>query len=243
MLTVKDLHAYHGQVEAVRGVSLSVAEGEFAVVIGPNGAGKSSLLAALAGLLPSRTGRVRFLGRELPPGRPDLAVAQGMALVTEEREIFAPMSVEENLLLGAYLRGGRGPSVRADLARVYTLFPDLAARRRTPAGTLSGGQQQMLAIGRALMARPRLLLLDEPSLGLAPLVVAEIFAIIQDLRAGGLTVILVEQNAKLALSFADRAYVLEGGRVVLSGTGPGLLGDERVRQAYLGVGEAAPAGA
>lgn len=242
-MTVGDLHAYHGPVEAVRGVTLSVAEGEFAVVIGPNGAGKSTLLAALAGLLPSRTGRVHLLGRELPPGRPDLAVARGMALVTEEREIFTPLSVEENLLLGAYLRGGRGPSVRADLARVYALFPDLAARRRMPAGNLSGGQQQMLVIGRALMARPRLLLLDEPSLGLAPLVVAEIFATIQNLRAEGLTVVLVEQNAKLALSFADRAYVLEGGRVVLSGTGPGLLGDERVRHAYLGVGAAAPAGA
>ena len=238
LLVLEDLHAYYGPVEAVRGVNLAVTGGEFIAIVGANGAGKSTLLNAVAGLLGSRTGKISFLGRELPPGRPELAVKRGLTMVAEEREIFGPLTVEENLLLGAYVRGGRGPAVRSDLERVYALFPILVEKKHISAWTLSGGQQQMLAIARALMARPKLLLLDEPSLGLAPLVVREIFATIQSLRAEGLTVVLVEQNARLALSLADRAYVLENGQFVLTGTGAELLKDEGVRRAYLG-GESA----
>ncbi len=234
MLVVEDLHVFYGLVEAVRGVSLTVGDGEFVAIIGANGAGKSTLLNAIAGLLAGCTGRICLAGRDLPAGRPELAVRNGLALVAEEREVFAPLTVEENLLLGAYIHGGRGRAVMDDLDLVYGLFPILAERRRASAWTLSGGQQQMLVIARALMSRPRLLLLDEPSLGLAPLVVREIFATVQSLRAKGLTVVLVEQNASLALALADRGYVLENGRIVLCGTGEDLLGEEKVRLAYLG---------
>ena len=234
MLEIDDLTVNYGPVKAVRGVNMHVGAGEFVTVVGANGAGKSTLLGAVAGLLGSRSGRIAFAGQTLPPGRPEIAVGRGLALVAEEREVFAPLTVEENLILGAFVHGGRGARVQADLSSVYGLFPILAERRRAAAGTLSGGQQQMLAIGRAIMARPKLLLLDEPSLGLAPLVIREIFATIQDLREQGLTVVLVEQNARLALSMADRGYVMEAGVVVLMGTGAELLADERVRRAYLG---------
>lgn len=234
MLRIENLRACYGPVEALHGISLEVSEGEFAAIVGANGAGKSTLLMAVAGLLSERTGRVVFGGRELPPGRPDLATARGLALVAEAREIFGPLTVEDNLLLGAYTRGGGGAAVRAEMEHVFKLFPVLAERRRAQASTLSGGQQQMLAIARALMSRPRMLLMDEPSLGLAPLVVREIFATIADLRQKGLTVLLVEQNAHLALSLADRGYVLANGAVALAGTGGELLRDEGMRRAYLG---------
>lgn len=236
MLIVEDLHVFYHAIEAVAGVGFQIAQGELVAIIGPNGAGKSTLLSAMAGLLPDVRGRISFEGRELTPGRSDRTVRRGMVMMAEEREVFAPLSVEENLLLGAYAIGGRGKRVRSGMEKVYTLFPMLKQKRHTAAGSLSGGQQQMMVIGRALMSEPKLLLLDEPSLGLAPLVVREIFDTIANLRSAGLTVLLVEQNAHLALSVADRGYVMEDGRFSLAGTSLELSADERIRQVYLGVG-------
>ena len=231
MLRVTDLRAGYGAAAVLQGVSLQVEKGESVALLGPNGAGKSTLLAALTGTIARRTGQILFDGRDII-GEPSHAiVAQGVALVPEGRLVFAPFNVEDNLRLGAVrLRG----ELEERFRYVYGLFPRLAERRRQAGGTLSGGEQQMLAIARALMSRPRLLLLDEPSLGLAPLVVRGIFTTIRELHEQGVTILLVEQNANLALQFADRGYVLEAGRITITGKASDLATDDRVRQAYLG---------
>ncbi|KQR22972.1 ABC transporter ATP-binding protein [Deinococcus sp. Leaf326] len=228
LLRVDDLHVSYGRVEAVRGVSLNVGAGQIVSVIGANGAGKSTLLAAVMGALPSK-GTVEYGGRALRYVALESRVAAGMTLVPERRELFGSMTVEDNLRLGAYTRRGVG-----DLEGVYTRFPRLRERRTQHAGTLSGGEQQMLAIGRALMARPRLLLLDEPSLGLAPLIVREILRIVAELRASGVTVLIVEQNARAALAISDYGYVLEGGQVSAEGPARQLADDPAVVASYLG---------
>lgn len=235
LLQVEHLAASYGRVQAVRDVTLHVDEDEVVAIIGPNGAGKSSLLNAIAGLLPSR-GVMTFAGTPLVGRAAEDTVRLGLSLVPERRQLFASMSVEDNLLLGAYHRFGRahGPAVQQDMEAAYALFPLLRERRRHPAGTLSGGMQQMLAIGRGLMARPRLLLMDEPLLGLAPLVINEILRVLADLRLRGQALLIVEQNAKAALGIADRAYVMEGGRIALQGASAALAGDPNVRAAYLG---------
>ena len=232
LLQVDDLHVAYGRVEAVRGVSLSVQASEITTVIGPNGAGKTTLLAALMGLLPSR-GRVLYQGEDVARLDVEARVARGLCLVPEQRELFASMSVAENLLLGGHLhRNDRGAAARLD--EVYARFPRLRERRRQRAGTLSGGERQMLALGRALMTRPRLLMLDEPSLGLDPLIVRQIFQIIRGLRETGVAILLVEQNARAALETADAAFVLETGEIGMHGPATTLLHDPRVAAIYLG---------
>ncbi len=233
LLSVEDLHVSYGKVEAVTGVSLDMQAGQIVTVIGPNGAGKTTLLAALMGLLPSR-GRTRYEQDDLSMLSTEERVQRGMCLVPERRELFSDMTVADNLILGAYTRWRDRGAVYADLDEVYRRFPKLAERRSQLAGTLSGGEQQMLALGRALMAKPRLLLLDEPSLGLAPLIVREIFRIVVGLRELGVSILLVEQNARAALETADFGYVLETGSVVLSGPAAGLAHDPRVIASYLG---------
>jgi branched-chain amino acid transport system ATP-binding protein len=233
LLDATDIHVAYGRVEAVRGVSLRLQAGQIVTVIGPNGAGKTTLLAALAGLLPSR-GRIAYDGHDLAGRDVEDRVEAGLCLVPESRELFADMSVEDNLLLGGWRLRRDRPAIAAGFADVYARFPRLAERRRQQAGTLSGGERQMLALGRALMARPRLLLLDEPSLGLAPLIVREIFRIIAGLRNTGVAILLVEQNARAALEGADFGYVLETGEVTLSGPATDLLHDPRVAATYLG---------
>jgi branched-chain amino acid transport system ATP-binding protein len=235
MLSVRELVAGYGPVIALAGIDLDVAAGEIVCVIGPNGAGKTTLMKSIAGLLRPRSGDVTLEGKRLARGA-DSRVKSGIALVPEGRRLFAPLSVRDNLELGAYVRLTRGEraAVEADLQRVYEIFPRLKERAGQAAGLLSGGEQQMVAIGRALMARPRLLLLDEPSMGLAPLVVLEIFAVIRRLHAEGTTVLLAEQNASMALSVSQRAYVIEAGRVVKSGTAASLESDPAVKEAYLG---------
>jgi len=231
MLEVRDVAVTYGRIRALRGVSLRVEPGEIVALIGPNGAGKSTLLAAIAGLVRPEAGQIAFLGARID-GRPAEETARaGLALVPEGRSTLRHMTVRENLLLGAYTRRG-GDAVAADLEAMLARFPALRPRLGQKAGTLSGGEQQMLVIARALMGRPRLLLLDEPSLGLAPLVTAAIFETIGELAREGVTILLVEQNARQALALARRAYVLELGRIVLEGAG--LLDNERVREAYLG---------
>jgi branched-chain amino acid transport system ATP-binding protein len=233
LLAVEGLDGHYGRVAALRAVSLTVAAGELVALVGGNGAGKTTLLRTVSGVRPASAGRIAFDGRDITRLTPARRVAQGIVQVPEGRQVFAPLSVEDNLLLGTY---ARGRAERADgLDRAYHLVPALKQRRSAPAGALSGGQQQMLAIARGLMARPRLLLLDEPSMGLAPLLIAEIFAAIQALKRAGTTILLVEQNAAQALKVADRAYVLETGRVVLSGTGAELAANEQVKAAYLGM--------
>jgi branched-chain amino acid transport system ATP-binding protein len=242
VLDVQDLHAAYGKVEALHGIHLRAAAGEIVTVIGPNGAGKSTLLNALAGILPqagSARGPIRFLGHEIQRMPVEKRVALGLSLVPEKRELFGSMSVQDNLLLGSYRRYKLGEPNPADqLQPVYELFPRLQERRAQLAATLSGGERQMLAIGRALMARPRLLMLDEPSLGLAPLIVKEIFHIIRRLRDTGVTILLVEQNARAALQVADRAYVLETGEVMLEGAADQLARDPKVVETYLGLARA-----
>jgi branched-chain amino acid transport system ATP-binding protein len=233
LLDASDLHVAYGRVEAVRGVSLAVQPGQIVTVIGPNGAGKTTLLAALMGLLPS-TGVAHYQGADLAQMDVEDRVAAGLCLVPEKRELFAEMSVADNLLLGGWLSRRDRAGTRAEFDRVYSLFPRLAERRSQRAGTLSGGERQMLALGRALMSRPRLLLLDEPSLGLAPLIVREIFRIITGLRDSGVSVLLVEQNARAALEAADYGYVLETGSVVAHGPAAGLLHDPVLIETYLG---------
>ncbi len=235
MLQIRNLHAYYGKIEALGGVSCHVNQGEIVALIGANGAGKTTLLNAICGLVQAK-GKITFNGENLLGLSPEGIVARGISQVPEGRQIFAPLTVAENLALGAYLRQRRSqrPEISADLDNVYALFPRLAERRQQTAGTLSGGEQQMLAIGRALMARPRLLLLDEPSLGLAPVVVESIMATIVSLRQQGVTILMVEQNARTALSIADRGYVLETGRILLSGPARQLLHDRQVTRAYLG---------
>ena len=225
LLSVTDLHVSYGKMEAVSGVSLAMQTGQIVTVIGPNGAGKTTLLAALMGLLPSK-GESRYVGQE--------RVRRGICLVPERRELFTEMTVADNLVLGAYTRWRDRQAVQRDLQHVYTRFPRLSERRSQLAGTLSGGERQMLALGRALMAKPRLLLLDEPSLGLAPLIVREIFRIVMGLRELGVSILLVEQNARAALETADYGYVLETGCIVHSGPAPSLIHDPRVIASYLG---------
>ncbi len=235
MLTIRNLSAYYGSVRALSGVTCHVREGEIVALIGANGAGKTTLLNAVCGLV-RQEGEIRFLGRPIGGLAPEEIVGLGVSQVPEGRQLFAPMTVAENLELGAYRRSRRQfrGAIRDDLERVYKLFPRLKERLGQRAGTLSGGEQQMLAMGRAMMARPRLLLLDEPSLGLAPLVVEDIMATLSGLRAEGMTILLVEQNARAALKVADRAYVLETGRIILSGSAADLLQDRQVTRAYLG---------
>ncbi len=234
LLVVEGLRAAYGRIEVLHGIDLTVNAGEIVALIGANGAGKSTALATISGLLAPRGGRVTFEGRDIT-GRPaeDL-VRLGLSHVPERRQLFGALTVEDNLLLGAYARRGDRVGQRAALARVYELFPILQERRRQRAGTLSGGQGQMLALGRGLMARPSLLLLDEPSVGLAPLVAREIFAAVAALRERGTTVLIVEQNARAALRLADRGYVLETGRVVLAGPAAELMADPTVQGVYLG---------
>ena len=217
MLKVEDINVYYGSIHAVRGVSFEVNEGEIVTLIGANGAGKSTSLNTVSGLLPARSGKIEFLGRDLHGISPHKIVGLGLTQVPEGRRVFSQMTVEENLDMGAYTRPTG--EVKDSMADVYDRFPRLKERRRQLAGTLSGGEQQMLAMGRALMSRPKLLMLDEPSMGLAPILVDQIFEIIKELHASGVTVLLVEQNARMALSIADRANVLETGKIALSGTG------------------------
>ena len=239
LLEVRDLVVGYGKVQALHGVSLDVDAGSIVSVIGPNGAGKTTLLGALMGLLPG-TGKVHYAGRDLARVPVEARVAAGLTLVPERRELFGELSVEDNLRLGAFhrVRGGeRGADM--DLGDVYARFPRLLERRSQLAATLSGGERQMLAIGRALMAKPKLLMLDEPSLGLAPRIVRDILHIVADLRATGVAILLVEQNARAALQIADRGYVLETGEVVLSGPAAELSGNPRVAESYLGFGSPA----
>ncbi|WP_448190030.1 ABC transporter ATP-binding protein [Azospirillum sp. sgz301742] len=233
MMEIQGLSAHYGRIEALHGIDITIDEGELVALVGANGAGKTTLLRVLSGVHPASSGTVRFEGRDITGMAPERRVDLGILQVPEGRQVFAPLTVEDNLRLGAYRR--HGPDVEADIHRSFEMFPILAQRRRLPAGTLSGGQQQMLAMARALMAHPRLLLLDEPSMGLAPILVAEIFAAVEALKAKGTTIFLVEQNAHAALAIADRGYVLETGRVVLADTGTALLHDERVKEAYLGL--------
>ena len=232
ILKVSDINVYYGAIHAIKGVSFEVNAGEIVTLIGANGAGKSTTLQTVSGLLHSRTGSIEFLGENLSGVPAHKIVAKGLAQVPEGRRVFLQMTVEENLEMGAYTRSGGG--IDADMEKVYNYFPRLMERRRQIAGTLSGGEQQMLAMGRALMSRPKLLMLDEPSMGLAPILVEQIFEIIRTLHKAGTTILLVEQNAQAALSVADRGYVLETGKIVTSGTGAELLASPEIKRAYLG---------
>ena len=236
MLRLEAVSAYYGRIQALRDVSLEVAEGEIVAVIGPNGAGKTTLMNAISGMVPARGGTISFAGQPITNLGPEKIVRAGINQVPERRQVFASMSVMDNLILGAYHRYGRGSkkAIEQDLEFVFEIFPRLQDRVRQTAGTLSGGEQQMLAVGRAWMSKPKLLLMDEPSLGLAPLLVKEIFRVSAELRDHGMTILLVEQNARAALDLADRAYVMESGQVVLEGAADELTCDERVQTAYLG---------
>lgn len=235
LLELSALRAGYGRAEVLHDIDLTVGEGELVTVIGANGAGKSTLLKAIVGLVPIRSGTIAYRGARVPSPRPERLVRSGLALVPEGRLLFGPMTVRENLELGAYAAGRERRAVtQRALARVNALFPVLEERAAQAAETLSGGEQQMLAVGRALMCEPRLLLLDEPSLGLAPLVIAEIFSALDELRAQGVTILLVEQDARLALRHADRGSVMRTGRIVLQGSAADLLADESVRTIYLG---------
>lgn len=233
LLEVRELNVAYGGIRAVKGLSMTLRAGELVSLIGANGAGKSTTLKAICGLLPPASGDILYQGRPLAGQGPWDLVAQGLVMVPEGRGIFTRMSIDENLRMGAYLRRD-ADAVEADIESVYQRFPRLKERQRQLAGTLSGGEQQMLAMGRALLARPRLLLLDEPSMGLAPIMVDAIFEVVRDVHRQGVTVLLVEQNAHRALEMADRAYVLESGEMALSGPASDLLGDPRVQAAYLG---------
>jgi branched-chain amino acid transport system ATP-binding protein len=233
LLELDQVCVNYGAVKAVRDVSLYVEHGEVVTLIGANGAGKSTILRAVSGLARIATGTLHFSGTDIAKTRPDAIVRAGLAHCPEGRQVLARQSIEDNLLLGAYIRTDKDGIAR-DLEKSYTMFPRLRERRRQPAGTLSGGEQQMLAIARALMSSPRMLLLDEPSLGLAPLVVEEIFAILDSLSAQGMTILLVEQNARLALAHSHRGYVLESGQIAATGEARALLDDDRVLAAYLG---------
>ena len=232
MLELQDLHVSYGGIRALKGVSIQVNEGEIVSLIGANGAGKSTTLRAISGLERAQSGKILYNGEDITGKPSKYMVQQGLILVPEGRLIFPDMTVLENLKIGAYLRSDR--DVEADIQRMYALFPRLKERAWQMAGTLSGGEQQMLAVGRALMSKPKLLMMDEPSLGLAPLVVKDIFSIIRTIRDSGVTVLLIEQNANAALKIADRGYVLETGRITLEGSGRELLSDPAVRSAYLG---------
>ena len=233
MLEVKDLQVYYGVIQALKGISFEVNQGEVIALIGANGAGKTTTLQTLTGIIPAKSGSISFEGRDITKVPAHKIVEMGMAHVPEGRRVFAEMSVYENLLMGAYTRKDKN-EISQSLANVYMRFPRLEERKNQRAGTLSGGEQQMLAMGRALMSKPRIILMDEPSMGLSPIFVNEIFDIIKEVSEGGTTVLLVEQNAKKALSIADRAYVLETGNITLSGKAEDLLNDESVQKAYLG---------
>lgn len=235
MLEIRDLEVNYGMIAAIKGVSFDVNEGEVIALIGANGAGKTTILHTITGLLKAKAGSIMFEGHELTKTPAHKIVELGMAHVPEGRRIFSHLTVLENLKLGAYTRKDKG-GVAADLRKVYDRFPRLAERKKQIAGTLSGGEQQMLAVGRALMSRPKLIMMDEPSLGLAPIIVREIFDIIKEINKSGTTILLIEQNANMALHTADLAYVLETGRIALKGTGAELLKNEKVRELYLGKG-------
>ena len=235
MLTVEDIHVYYGAIHALKGISFHVDEGEIVSLIGANGAGKTTAMHTVSGLLRSKTGDIRFMDKSILKTEPHKIVQMGLAQVPEGRRVFATLTVQENLEMGAYIRSGKdGAGVAEDLEKVFLRFPRLKERRKQTAGTLSGGEQQMLAIGRALMSRPKMLLLEEPSMGLSPILVQEIFNCITEVNRDGTTVLLVEQNAKMALSISHRAYVLETGAISLEGAAADLLDNEQVRHAYLG---------
>lgn len=235
LLNVESLHVNYGQVEALTGIDIKLQEGQLVTVIGPNGAGKTTLLSAIMGLLSSK-GTITFDDKNYQNPNVETLVGQGLGLVPEKRELFSSMTVQDNLELGAFLRYRRGDkSLEITLREIYSLFPRLWERRNQQAGTLSGGERQMLAIGRAMMSKPKLLMLDEPSLGLAPLITREIFKIFKDLRSQGVSILLVEQNARAALNVADYAYVLEGGKISMQGPAKELANDPKVIEAYLGL--------
>ncbi|MCE1243090.1 MAG: ABC transporter ATP-binding protein [Oryzomicrobium sp.] len=232
-MSVRGVQSAYGRIQALKGIDLEVRRGELVALVGANGAGKTTLLRAISGVQPLTAGSIHFDGQDITGLRSDLRVRRGISQVPEGRQVFGPLSIEDNLRLGAYTQPAA--NLAEDMERVYAMFPILKEKRHLPAGTLSGGQQQMLAIGRALMARPKLLLLDEPSMGLAPLLVEEVFNVVKTLKSQGMTIFLVEQNAFAALAIADRAYVLETGNTTLSGSGQELLNNEQVRAAYLGM--------
>jgi branched-chain amino acid transport system ATP-binding protein len=235
MLELKNVHTYYGNIEALKGISLDIAEGEIITLIGANGAGKSTTLMSICGIVPPRSGEILFMGRPLQELNPNQIVALGISQVPEGRRIFPYLTVTENLDMGAFLRKDKS-AVKTDIDYIFSLFPILAERRNQAGGTLSGGEQQMLAISRALMARPRLLLMDEPSLGLAPIIVRRIFDIIRKINSeNNTTIFLVEQNANLALKVAHRGYVMETGRITMADRAEKLLADENVKKAYLGI--------
>jgi len=233
MLSLNNIHVYYGAIHALKGISFEVNQGEIVTLIGSNGAGKSTCLKTISGLLRPKEGTMQFKTDDLTTVSAPQVVSRGISHVPEGRRIFANMSVSENLDLGAYLRKDTA-AIKSDMDNIFSLFPRLKERRKQLAGTLSGGEQQMLAMGRALMSKPDLLLLDEPSMGLAPILVKQIFEIVQEINAKGMTILLVEQNARMALSIADRAYVLETGKIVLSGQAKEMMESEEIRKAYLG---------
>ncbi|WP_296903707.1 ABC transporter ATP-binding protein [Polaromonas sp.] len=233
MLRVSSMESCYGRIKALKGISLEVRRGETVALVGANGAGKTTFLRTLSGVQPMSAGNIHFDGEDISKLRSDMRMRRGICQSPEGRQVFGPLSIDDNLRLGAYTQPRH--QVAGDLEKVFAMFPILREKRKLPAGTLSGGQQQMLAIGRALMGRPRMLLLDEPSMGLAPLLVEEVFNVVKTLKAQGMTILLVEQNAFAALAIADRGYVLETGNVTLTGTGQELINNEQVRAAYLGM--------
>ncbi|OJW52157.1 MAG: ABC transporter ATP-binding protein [Candidatus Accumulibacter sp. 66-26] len=233
VLSIRGLESSYGRIKALRGIDLEIRKGELVALVGANGAGKTTLLRAISGVQPVGAGEIRFAGEDITKLRADLRMRKGICQSPEGRQVFGPLSIEDNLRLGAYTQPKA--QVEGDLERIWAMFPILKEKRALPAGTLSGGQQQMLAIGRALMGRPKLLLLDEPSMGLAPLLVEEVFNVVKSLKAQGMTIFLVEQNAFAALAIADRGYVLETGQTTITGSGRELLENEDVKAAYLGM--------
>ncbi len=232
MLTIENLHVWYGAIHAIKGIDLHVNDGEIVTLIGANGAGKTTILSTITGLIKAKEGKITYDGHNLRTIAPHKIVTLGLAHVPEGRQIFTQMSVAENLFMGAFTR--RDSTISKDLDMVYDHFPRLKERMNQPAGTLSGGEQQMLAMGRAMMARPKMIVMDEPSMGLSPILVREVFSMIKLMHDSGITVLLVEQNARMALSIAHRGYVLETGKVTISGSSSELLSDDRVRKAYLG---------